>query len=175
MSLRHALLSFALGLSLAAQPSADRRLVGTWTLARVDNVLRDGKRIPLYGDRPQGLLVFDAQGRYALQILREDRPRFASGDKAKGTPEENQAAVAGNNSHFGRWEVSAAGSTLTVHIDHAFFPNWEGTTQVRTFTLEGAELRYTVPTPTTGGLVRGEVTWRRLPEGEGPAVHRQGP
>jgi hypothetical protein len=161
MSLRSILLPFVVGVFLAAQPPVDPRLVGTWTLERVDNVLADGTRIPLYGDHPQGLLVFDAQGRYALQILREGRPRFASGDKAKGTPEENWAAVAGNNSHFGRWEVNAAGGSLIFRIDHAFFPNWEGTTQVRTFTLEGAELRYTVPTPTTGGLVRGEVIWRR--------------
>jgi hypothetical protein len=72
--------------------------------------------------------------------------------------------VAGNNSHFGRWEVNAGGGTLTFPIDHAFFPNWEGTTQVRTFSLEGAVLRYTVPTPTTGGLVRGEVIWRQATE-----------
>ena len=164
MSLRSLLLPFALGVFLAAQPPADPRLVGTWTLERVDNVLPDGTRIPLYGAHPQGLLVFDAQGRYALQILREGRPRFVSGDKAKGSPEENRAAVVGNNAHFGRFEVDAARGTLTFHIDHAFFPNWEGTTQVRTFTLQGGELRYTVPTPTTGGLVRGEVAWHRAME-----------
>jgi len=161
MSLRSILLPLALGLSLAAQPPAPPSLVGTWTLERVDNVLPDGTRVQLYGPRPQGLLVFDAQGRYALQILREGRPRFAAGDKARGTAEENRAAVAGNNSHFGRYAVDAAGGTLTFHIDHAFFPNWEGTTQVRTFTLQGGELRYTVPTPTTGGLAQGEVAWRR--------------
>ena len=40
----------------------------------------------LYGERPEGLLVLDADGRYSLQIFSADRPRFAAGDKAKGTP-----------------------------------------------------------------------------------------
>ncbi|HJW34814.1 MAG TPA: lipocalin-like domain-containing protein [Holophagaceae bacterium] len=136
-------------------------LVGTWRLLRVDNVQADGTRIPLYGEHPEGRLMVDAQGRYSLQILRAQRPRFASGDKAKGTEAEHRAAVQGNNSHFGAFSVDDTAHTLTFRIEHAFFPNWEGTTQVRPYTLEGEELSYTVPAPTTGGVVTGEVRWRR--------------
>ncbi len=137
-------------------------LAGTWRLVHVDNVLNDGSRLHLYGEHPEGLLMVDAQGHYSLQILRAERPRFTSGDKAKGTVEENQAAVQGNNSHFGTFTVSEAAHTLTFRIEHAFFPNWEGTTQVRPYTLQGEDLTYTVPAPTTGGVVTGEVRWRRV-------------
>ena len=136
-------------------------LVGTWTLVLVDNVQPDGQRVHLYGDDPHGILTFDAQGRYALQILSGGRPRFASNDKAKGTPEEYKAAVQGSNSHFGRY--SAADGALTFQIEHASYPNWEGTQQKRPFTITGDQLKYTVPNPTTGGGATGEVVWKRAP------------
>ena len=147
--------------AFAQTPAAGAPLVGTWILVRVDNALPDGTRTPLYGESPQGLLMFDAQGRYALQILREGRPRFAANDKSKGTPEENQAAVQGSNSHFGRYTVDAGSGTLIFHIEHASYPNWEGTEQKRTYTLSADRLKYVVPTPTTGAAVVGEVEWRR--------------
>jgi len=140
-------------------------LVGSWTLVLVDNVQPDGSRVHLYGERPEGLLVLDADGRYSLEIFSADRPRFAAGDKAKGTPEEYRAAAQGSNAHFGRYRVD--GSSLIFQIDHASYPNWEGTEQKRPFTLTGDELRYTVPTPTTGAGaagaagVTGEVVWKR--------------
>ncbi|MET0618794.1 MAG: DUF3224 domain-containing protein [Thermoanaerobaculia bacterium] len=137
-------------------------LVGSWTLVLVDNVQPDGSRVHLYGERPEGLLVLDADGRYSLQIFSADRPRFAAGDKAKGAPEEYRAAVQGSNVHFGRYRID--GSSLIFQIDHASYPNWEGTEQKRPFTLAGDELRYTVPTPTTGAGAAGatgEVVWKR--------------
>ncbi|MBJ6765989.1 lipocalin-like domain-containing protein [Myxococcaceae bacterium JPH2] len=146
----------------AREKSLADQLVGTWTLVLVDNVLPDGQRVQLYGAEPQGLLMFDGQGRYSIHILRAGRARFASSDKSQGTPEENQATVRGTNSHFGRYSVNEKERTLTFHIDHASFPNWEGTEQRRTFTLAGDELTYIVPAPTTGGTgAVGEVKWRR--------------
>ena len=134
-------------------------VVGTWTLVLVDNVLPDGTRVHLYGDNPQGILTFDAEGRYALQIYRAGRAKFASGDKSKGSPEENSAAVLGSNAHFGRYV--AHDDTIIFLIEHASFPNWEGTEQKRAFTISGDELTYTVPTPTSGGTAIGEVKWKR--------------
>jgi hypothetical protein len=61
-------------------------LVGTWTLAAADVVHPDGRCERDYGSVPMGLFMVDAQGRYSLRIFRSDRPRFASGDKAKGPP-----------------------------------------------------------------------------------------
>jgi hypothetical protein len=141
--------------------AANNRLIGTWTLVLVDNVMPDGSRIHLYGDAPQGILTFDAQGRYTLQILRTGRPKFAANDKSKGTPEEYAAAVQGSNAHWGRYAVDDADGTVTFYIDHASFPNWEGTQQKRKFTITGDRLKYTVPAPTTGAKAVGEVEWQR--------------
>lgn len=137
------------------------RLAGRWALVLVDNILPDGTRAKPYGENPVGLLIFDENGNYALQILAANRPKFAAGDKTKGSPEENKALVLGSNSHFGKYFVNAAGNTITFRIERAFFPNWEGAEQKRTFTLTEKEFRYTVPTTTNGAGVSGEVVWRR--------------
>jgi len=142
---------------------ASNELTGTWTLVLVDNVSPDGSRVHLYGANPQGLLTFDAEGRYALQIVGSGRSKFASGDKSKGSAEENKAAVIGANAHFGRYTVDENRHTLTFKIDHASFPNWDGIEQTRNFTLKGDLLTYVIPVPTSGAHVVGEDVWKRLP------------
>ncbi|SDP17822.1 Lipocalin-like domain-containing protein [Mucilaginibacter sp. OK268] len=137
-------------------------LAGTYSLIAVDNILGDGSRVHLYGDSPQGLLILNKSGRYALQIFSEGRAKFVANDKSKGTDEENRDAVKGSNAHFGTYSVDDAAGTIIFHIDHASFPNWEGTQQKRPFTLVGNVFKYTVPAPTTGVAVTGEVEWRRV-------------
>lgn len=138
------------------------QLIGTWTLVLVDNILPDGTRSKPYGENPIGLLIFDKNGNYAIQILHENRPKFISGDKTKGTNEENKALVLGSNSHFGKYTINAKDQTITFKVEHAFFPNWEGVEQIRPFTLTKTELKYTVPNTTNGTGVSGEVIWKRL-------------
>jgi hypothetical protein len=138
------------------------KLIGTWSLVLVDNILPDGRRTKPYGENPVGLLMFDGKGNYTLQILAANRVKFASGDKTKGTSEEDKSLVLGSNSHFGKYFVNAADNTITFMIEHAFFPNWEGAEQKRTFTLSAKEFRYTVPTTTNGANVSGEVVWKRV-------------
>lgn len=144
-----------------SQDSVKEKLVGTWTLVLVDNILPDGKRTQPYGANPKGILMFDKDGNYSIQILRAERTKFASNDKSQGTAEENKVLVLGNNSHFGKYSVNEKDSTITFYIEHAFFPNWEGTEQKRLFTLTSNELKYTVPTTTNGAGVTGEVVWKR--------------
>lgn len=154
-------LTLALVAAILSAGEPPETFVGTWTLVSVANVLPDGTRVEPYGPDPQGLLMFDAEGRYTLQIFRAGRAGFASGDKSRGTAEEYKATVEGTNSHFGRYVVDPASRVITFRIEHASFPNWEGTEQKRTFTRAGDELRYTVPTTTNGAGVTGEVVWRR--------------
>jgi hypothetical protein len=155
-------LILAAPLARAQQPTLKEQLVGTWSLVLVDNILPDHSRVALYGPNPQGILTFDANGHYSLQILRSGRARFAANDKSKGTPEENQATVQGTNCHFGTYTVNDADGSITFHIEHASFPNWEGTEQKRPLVLKGDTLTYTVPNPTTGNGATGEVSWRRV-------------
>ena len=138
------------------------RLAGTWQLLSVDNINADGGRTHPYGPDPQGILIFDTYGNYAIQILKAVRPKVASGDKNNCTPEENAALVQGSNAHFGKYFVDKKNHTIVFRIDHASFPNWEGTEQKRVYTYKGNEMKYVVTNTTQGGQsVIAEVVWRR--------------
>jgi hypothetical protein len=140
-----------------------QQLVGTWLLVSVDNIYPDSSRVHPYGVNPQGMLMFDDKGNYTTQILKDVRPKVASGDKNKCTPEEYAALVQGSNSHFGKYEIDEKNKTITFKIQHASFPNWEGTEQKRSYTYSGTGLKYIVTQTTQGGQsVIAEVAWQRL-------------
>ncbi len=140
-------------------------LSGTWTLLSVDNIYPDGSRVHPYGNNPKGLLVFDEKGNYAIQILKAIRPKVASGDKNKCTPEEYAALVQGSNAHYGKYTVDEVGKTITFIIEGASFPNWEGTQQKRSYVYNGQTIKYVVTQTTQGGVaVIAEVAWKRLQE-----------
>lgn len=144
------------------QVSGGQLLQGTWTLVRAEVIRSDGTRDvdSLYGADAKGLLMVDRQGRYSLQIFRPDRPRFAAGDRIKGTPAEYEAAVIGISTHVGRIAVDTVDHTLLFHIDRASFPNSENTDQKRTYRLVNDELSYTVPPRPDGS--RAVSVWRRV-------------
>ncbi|MET3132549.1 hypothetical protein AAKU55_002823 [Oxalobacteraceae bacterium GrIS 1.11] len=135
----------------------------SWTLVQVDNILPDGRHIELYGPKPEGRLLFDGGGHYSLQIFSANRAPFPLNDKSRGSADDYKAAVMGTNAHVGKYALDAAGHSLTFNIEHASFPNWDGTVQKRAYSIVGDILRYTVPAPTSGGGAGGEVAWRRLP------------
>ncbi|HWR17208.1 MAG TPA: lipocalin-like domain-containing protein, partial [Terriglobales bacterium] len=129
-------------LTAAAQSPS---IVGTWALTAADKLLPDGTRSHDYGDAPHGLVIFTADGHYSVQIYREQRTKFASGDKTKGSPDEYKDASLGMSVHFGKYSVDPGKGTITFQIDRASFPNWDGTTQVRAFELKDDELSWKVP------------------------------
>ena len=135
-------------LTTAQAPS----IVGTWALSGADKLLPDGTRAPDYGPNPHGLVIFTADGSYSVQIYRAERLKFSSGDKLKGTPEEYKDASLGASVHFGRYTVDPAKGTITFHIDRASFPNWDDTTQVRTYELKGDELSWKVAPRPDGSI-----------------------
>ncbi len=137
------------------------QLTGTWSLVAVENTDAGGNKTQPYGKNPVGLLVFTEDGEYAIQILKAVRPKVAANDKNKATPEENAALVQGNNSHFGTYAADTGKQTISFHVQHAFYPNWEGETQVRQYKLESNVLSYTVTNTTNGEAVTAVVVWKK--------------
>ncbi|HZC00366.1 MAG TPA: lipocalin-like domain-containing protein [Gammaproteobacteria bacterium] len=146
------------GDAVGQQKTLKEQVVGTWTYVSVDTVHPDGSRVPLFGPNPQGIAIFDGNGRYALMTSRSGLPKFASNNRNEGTPEENKAVVQGSISHFGRYTVNEADKTITFHIETSTFPNWNGTEQKRPFTLTGDELKWTTAASSGGSA---EVVLKR--------------
>jgi hypothetical protein len=112
-----------------------------------------------FGPTPKGVLIFDANGRYSLMLMRPDLPKYESNNRTKGTSEEYKAIGAGSISYFGTYSVS--GTDLIIRVEYSSFPNWNGTEQRRTnFTLAGDELKYTNTAPSVGGPAA-VLVWKR--------------
>jgi len=143
--------------AVSAQSASD--LTGTWAL--VSSVTeKDGVKTDQFGSGAKGMLTLDADGRFMLTIIGPDLPKFASNNRAAGTPEENKAVVSKSIAMIGTYAVDAADKTLVFRVDSATFPNWNGTEQKRLLASTSKdELKYVTPTASSGGVAT--VTWRR--------------
>ena len=146
-----ALVVLALGEARAEPKSLKDQVIGAWSLV-------SGSQI---GPDAEGLLILDASGRMSMQIMNPNRAKFASNSRVKGTAEENQAAVHGMISYFGRYLIDEAGKTINYEIERSSYPNWDRSQQKRPFTVSATELRYTNPAPSSGGPAAALV-WKRI-------------
>jgi hypothetical protein len=125
-----------------ASKTADR-FHGAWTLASYEQRQADGTVTHPMGADPVGRLTYDA-GRMWAQMMRRDRPRFASGTR-QGTADEIQAAFAGFIGYYGPYRVDEQSGTVIHHVECCSFPNWVGTDQVRRFEFDGDRLTLRAP------------------------------
>jgi len=135
---------FLIALSLASIPafSQSKLLVGSWRLTAADKILPDGNQVVDYGKDPRGIVIFTADGHYVIEIFRSEHTKFASADRAKGTPEEYKDAVLSASCHFGTYTVDETKGTITFYTERASYPNWDETTRVSNFKLEGDKLTW---------------------------------
>ncbi len=139
--------------------NAKQQIVGVWRLVSTVNTGKDGAaKTGSYGPKPQGMIIFTSGGHYAVVNTRPDLPKFASGSRMQGTPEENKAIVQGSNASFGTYSVSADGKALTLKIESGTWPHWNGTEQKRGLMLSGDDMKYTLEASYGG---KSELVWKR--------------
>jgi hypothetical protein len=142
----------------SASAQSARELAGVWTLLSSDTVHPDGGRTPTLGANPTGNLIFTKDGHFFWLLLNKELPKFASNNRATGTPEENAAVVRGSIAVYGTYSI--VGKELMFGIEQSTFPNWRGTRQKRTLTtFTSGELKWTNPAGSTGGVA--ELVFRR--------------
>src|SRR5882757_1115783 len=146
--------------SATAQRAKDAKAIeGAWVLVSSVNEV-DGRKTDQFGPHPNGMLMLGADGRFMLTIIGTGLPRFASNNRANGTPEENKEVVSRSIAMIGNYVVDHDVSMLTLRTENATFPNWDGTEQKRSIvTLNAGELKYVTPSASGGGV--GTVTWKR--------------
>ena len=142
------------GIALAQQKSLKEQLVGTWTVTSWDQVMPDGSKFQRFGANPQGVHVFDANGRYVVMFARADLPKFAAPNPMKATPQEMKAVMEGSIAYHGTYTVDEASKVVTLRADASTFPNQVGSDNKRTITFVSAdELKYQNTTALTGGQI----------------------
>jgi Lipocalin-like domain len=146
--------AFAAG-SAAAQsaPSGEstKRIVGLWRLV---GMTAGGAVNPERGAHATGMLLYDATGYMAVQIM-PDRPRRKwSGPQP--TPDEALDTVIGYSAYFGTYRVDEQARTVT-HIRAGGIEPGPLADQVRRFELVGDNKLILRPVRTNS-----ETTWERI-------------
>jgi hypothetical protein len=133
--------------------------VGTWKLERTEQRDDTGEWTQSsgrLGPPTVGYLMYDSGGNMAVQIMRSDRPRFASDVRNEVTPDEAKAAVQGYTAYFGTYSVDKEEGSVTHHRIGNLVPNLVGVDARRFYSFQGERLTLTLPS----GDAR--LIWRRL-------------
>jgi hypothetical protein len=143
-----------------------QEFVGSWRLKSLEVRLSDGQVIYPFGQDAGGVITYNQDGRMSVSVWKANRQPFAINDQAKGTPEENAAAVASYVTYLGTFDVDRSARTVTHHIEQSLFPNWNGTDGVRAyrFTDHGNVLELTAQ-PFGGQTLVSALVWERMGRG----------
>jgi hypothetical protein len=154
------LIAMAFGLVFpgAAGAQTAKDLVGTWNQVSNVNIRQDGSRADIFVPGSKGVIIFESNGHYANVTLNAILPKFASGNRNTGTPEENKAVVQGSLAHYGTYTV--ADKVITLKVEGSTWPAWTGTDQTRTIiSFTGDEIKWSLAA-SIGGTT--EVGWKRV-------------
>lgn len=138
-------------------------LVGSWKLISFHSQDSTGKTTYPFGRDAQGRLIYEPDGRMAVQLMDPNRPGFTSDDPLVTSEAEMRAAFGGYTAYYGTYSVNPDAQTITHHIEAALLPNWAGSDQQRHFEFDGKYL--TLKGPLRLGGIQGMVSlvWERLP------------
>src|SRR5258708_19626950 len=114
------------------------RVVGSWTLVSLTAGEGADQSLP-YGPSPKGSMMVDANGRFMITVVRSDLPNFASNNRMRGTPDENNSGVQGSIAYSGSYTIDEATRGITVNVEGSTFPNFIGGTHTRIPPLDGDE------------------------------------
>ena len=148
---------------LAVNPSLaeqGKMIVGTWRLVSYEvEVEATGQKIPLMGAKPTGYASFSPEGRIFFVLTGEGR-------KPAKTDQERAELLNTLVAYTGTYTLE--GDKWTTNVEVAWNPEWVGTKQVRSFTLQGDRLLVLapwrlMPNWADKGMTRSIITFERAP------------
>jgi hypothetical protein len=136
---------------------------GAWKLIASEMRTSGGDVHYPLGEDCMGRLVIDTDGNFSAQLMRSDRPRFASDDLVRGSDEEIQAAYQGYIAFWAQFEIDEAKQEITYVVEGSLFPNWIGHRNLRHYEFEGDRLTLrTPPFLMAEQQVTGVLIWERI-------------
>lgn len=139
------------------------QLIGVWKLISYEFRLADGILIRPMGQGVQGILIYDATGYMALQVIDPERPKFAAEDWMSGTTDEIKSAWEGVMAYYGTFEVLEERGMIVHHVQGSSFPNWSGIDREQLFEFAGDQLKLlTLPMKMGGEQLVGQLVWQKV-------------
>ena len=133
-------------------------LVGTWAYVSSVNIQQDGSKTDVFGPHGRGIAMFASNGRFVIVNVDPDVPKFAANNRARGTDEENRAAMLGGIGLYGTYWVG--NKTIFFRVEGSTYPNWTGTEQARAIvSFTGDSLKWSLRA-SIGGTT--EAAWKRV-------------
>ena len=129
------------------------KLVGSWKLISFHSQDSSGRIAYPFGKDARGRLIYEPDGRMAVQLMDSNRPRFRSDDPLATSEAELRAAFGGYAAYYGTYSANQDEQTIVHHIEAALLPNWVGTDERRHFEFDGKLLTL------SGSLLLGGVRW----------------
>jgi hypothetical protein len=133
-----------------------QQLIGSYKLISYDSYDVNGTatRLPYTA----GQISFDPAGRMSVQLMGNDRPAIANGQRASEA--DRAAAYASYQAYFGHYTIQPDKGTVTYHVEGALVPSMVGSELVRyyEFSSDRRTLYLSVP---NGDRVVGKLRWER--------------
>jgi hypothetical protein len=136
-------------------------VAGTWNLtsAYMDN---HGNRIDILGSHPGGMLIFTDDLHFMVIINNPDIPKFVSGDRSKGTPEEYKATVVNSLGVYGTYAIDENGDFLEEHVLGSTFQNMNGTSRGRNEITEKVDGNRMMENLKVADGISVNIVWQRV-------------
>jgi hypothetical protein len=150
----------------AAASTERQSLLGVWQLKSAKDYRPDGEALDWIGATPSGTIIYTANGRMAVQFVRDPRATFAgssmwSSDGRELLPGasagEIRDAYAGYYAYFGTWQIDERAHTITHHVEASLRPEEVGRNYVRPYELSGEQVLFRYPVLAADGERRTRV------------------
>jgi hypothetical protein len=139
------------------------KFAGTWNLMSSEMKTSSGEVSYPLGKDCMGRMIIDDAGNFSAQLMRPDRPLFASDDLLRGTDEEIRIAYQGYVSFWSKIHVDEATKTVTYDVEGSLFPNWIGHKNLRHYEFTGDRLVLNTPQFEMGGQeITAVLNWQRI-------------
>ena len=136
--------------------------IGSWKLVSYEDRDSSGASVYPYGKAPAGLLIYDATGHMAIQILTTPPPDVANDDWDRFTIKEKVALWDAYTAYFGGYEVDS-GRKVVIHLAEADLSRLHiGRHEERHYQLAGDRLILTETWAQSGKAWSGTRVFQRL-------------
>ena len=129
------------------------RFVGAWRLVSETEQGTDGVIVFPRGENPSGLLIYQADGVMAVQLMR----REGSGDIG-----DLDTALDQYLGYYGRYSIDEIKQTITHHLEGASYAPWVGTDLVRRCQFDDNRLTLTAELVKDGQPITRVLVWERV-------------
>ena len=134
------------------------KLVGAWTLVTWYETTASGEIHYPLGEDALGQIVYTADRHMSAQLVAQSQPRFQSEDWRQATQAETALAWKNYFGYFGTFHLDLGRQAVIHRIEGAWFPNLQGSEQIRRFVFDRDRL--ILDADTQWGQVH--IVWQRV-------------